>query len=204
MENISVNISAEKNADTPSPRKVRAQLDRDGWVEGAVAVLSEEGMNGLRIEVLAKNFGVTKGSFYWHFKDRKDLLDAILEHWREGRMRDIEKQTNAEAGQEKEQLLSVIEVYSASRNRKGMAIELAVRDWAQRDPAVAKIVEGVDLYRLECTRRLFVACGLDEAEARSRSVLLYAYVFGQSLMFSEHFDADPASLKRRIAAQIVG
>ena len=48
--------------------------------------------------MLAKRCGVTKGSFYWHFRDRQDLLQAILEHWRLGRIRDIEKVTTVVPG----------------------------------------------------------------------------------------------------------
>jgi AcrR family transcriptional regulator len=73
----------------------------------------------MRIEVLAKNFGVTKGSFYWHFKDRQDLFDAVLQTWRDGRIRDIEKQSVAIPGSEQAQLLHLIDVYGATRNPQG-------------------------------------------------------------------------------------
>ncbi|MEN3373718.1 TetR/AcrR family transcriptional regulator [Dechloromonas sp. ZS-1] len=181
----------------------RTQLDRQDWVEMAVDVLSEEGIAGLRVEVLAKRCGVTKGSFYWHFRDRQDLIDAVLEHWKTGRIRDIEKMTSVAPGNERAQLHHAIEVYGASRNRKGISIELAVRDWARHDTQAAAIVESVDLYRLECTRRLFVAAGLSDAEAKSRSLLLYACVFGLSLMHYEPFDNNLADLKQRIAEHIV-
>ena len=118
----------------------RTQLDRNNWVEAAIDVLAKEGVTGLRVEVLAKRCGVTKGSFYWHFKDRQDLLEAVLEDWKEGRIRDIEKTTNVAPGQEREQLHYAIEVYGASRNRKGMSIELAVRDWARHDKLAASVV----------------------------------------------------------------
>ena len=146
---------------------------------------------------------MTKGRFYWHFKDRHDLLTAMLEHWREGRIRDIEKITTITPGRERDQLHFAIEVYGASRNRKGMAIELAVRDWARRDPQAAAVVESVDLYRLECTRKLFVGAGMSDAEAKSRSLLLYACVFGLSLMHYTHFDEHLDDLKARIAERIV-
>ena len=96
-----------------------------------------------------------------------------------------------------------IELYGASKNRKGMAIELAIRDWARHDPLAAKVVETVDLYRLECTRKLFVATGMSDAEAKSRSLLLYACVFGLSLMHYAQFDQDLAGLKQRIAERII-
>ncbi|MEY2631757.1 MAG: hypothetical protein RIR00_411 [Pseudomonadota bacterium] len=190
-----------------SARKARGEertlLDRNNWIETAMDVLATEGIGGLRVETLAKTCGVTKGSFYWHFKDRQDLLLAVLTYWRDGRIRDIEKQTTAPAGKELEQLYHVIEVYGSTRNRKGVAIEIAVRDWARRDPEAAAVIESVDIYRLDCTRKLFRACGLSEDEARSRSLLLYAYVFGQSLMFYQHFSDNLTELKRMIAERIV-
>jgi AcrR family transcriptional regulator len=187
----------------PETRKPRSPLDRNEWIAAATEVLAEHGREGVRIEVLAKNFGVTKGSFYWHFKDRQDLFNAVLQVWKEGRMRDIDKQTQAAPGEERTHLLHVIDVYSANRNRKGITIELAVRDWARRDSQVAAVVEEVDTWRLECTRRLFVASGLSDSEAKSRSLLLYAYVFGQSLMVYDRYDPKIIDFKHWIAEYIV-
>ncbi|HPE05031.1 MAG TPA: TetR/AcrR family transcriptional regulator [Thauera sp.] len=180
-------------------KKPRTQLDRAAWVAGATEVLAEEGIAGLRVEVLAKRLKVTKGSFYWHFTDRRDLLMAVLTHWKEGRIRDIIKQTRAQPGRELEQIYHVIDVYSASRSRRGMMIELAVRDWARRDAEAGAIVAEVDDVRLRCARDLFLACGVPMEEASSRCMLLYAYVFGVSLMIYEKFDRDVARLKRDIA-----
>ncbi|PKO30620.1 MAG: TetR family transcriptional regulator [Betaproteobacteria bacterium HGW-Betaproteobacteria-7] len=188
---------------TGRARTPRTQLDPERWVIAAIDVLAREGIAGLRVEVLAKRCGVTKGSFYWHFKDRQALLDAVLDHWKLGRIRDIEKTTAVTPGQEREQLHYAIEVYGASRNRKGMEIELAIRDWARHDARAAAVVESVDLYRLECTRKLFVAAGMSDAEAKSRSLLLYACVFGLSLMHYNHFDDNLPDLKQRIAERIV-
>lgn len=205
MENKTVNSSADSTPSKARGRSAspRAQLDPDRWVEAAIDVLARDGIAGLRVEVLAKRCGVTKGSFYWHFKDRQALLDAVLAFWKEGRIRDIEKVTSVAPGKERDQLHYAIEVYGASRNRKGMAIELAVRDWARHDAQAAMVVESVDLYRLECTRKLFVAAGMSDAEAKSRSLLLYACVFGLSLMHYSHFDNDLSNLKQRIADRII-
>ncbi|MCK2088723.1 TetR/AcrR family transcriptional regulator [Thauera aromatica] len=180
-------------------KKPRVQLDRDAWIAGATEVLAEEGIAGLRVEVLAKRLKVTKGSFYWHFSDRRDLLMGVLHHWKEGRIRDIRKQTRAQPGRALEQIYHVIDVYGASRSRRGMMIELAVRDWARRDAQAAAIVAEVDDVRLRCGRELFLACGVPMEEASSRCMLLYAYVFGVSLMIYDRFDSDIARLKRDIA-----
>jgi AcrR family transcriptional regulator len=185
------------------PANPRSQLGRDEWVSGATDLMAKLGIDGVRVEVLAKTLGVTKGSFYWHFKDRQDLLDVLLETWRAGRIRDIEKQTALTPGKEREQARHLIEVYSAGRNRKGIAIELAIRDWARRDPGAAQIVEAVDAHRLECTRKLFRVVGYDEQESKARSLMLYAYVFGQSLMLYEKFDDHIPALKEWVAERIV-
>jgi AcrR family transcriptional regulator len=205
MENKAVKSTPDiAGAKTPGrTRSPRTQLDPERWVVAAIDVLAREGIAGLRVEVLAKRCGVTKGSFYWHFRDRQALLDAVLAHWKLGRIRDIEKTTTVTPGQEREQLHYAIEVYGASRNRKGMEIELAIRDWARHDAGAAAVVESVDLYRLDCTRKLFVAAGMSDAEAKSRSLLLYACVFGLSLMHYNHFDDNLPDLKQRIAERIV-
>jgi AcrR family transcriptional regulator len=184
--------------------KSRQQLERGDWIEAALDVLAEEGLDGLRVESLAKGFGVTKGSFYWHFKDRQDLFAAVLDNWKQGRIRDISRQTASDPGHEHEQLRRLIEIHSAARNRKGVWTELAVRDWARHDAAAATIVEEVDAWRLDCTRRLFVACGFPEDEARSRSLLLFAYVFGHSLMAYDRNDPKTADSRRWITERILG
>jgi len=180
----------------------RIPLNRDAWIRAAVEVLAEDGVGGLRVEVLAKRLKVTKGSFYWHFRDRRALLDELLAQWKAGRIQDILKQTAAQPGGELERIHHVIDVYASARNRKGIRIELAVRDWARRDAKAAAVVAEVDATRLDCARRLFVACGLSDPEASARSMLLYAYVFGRSLMSYERFAPELERLKGWIAGRI--
>lgn len=179
-----------------------ATLDRPAWIRGAFAILAEDGFDGLRIEVLAKRLKVTKGSFYWHFRDRQDLVDAVLTEWRDGRIADIRRQTAAQPGAELAALHHTIDVYAAARNRKGIAIEAAFRLWARQDAATAAVVEEVDAERLVCTRGLFLALGLPAAEATARSVLLYAYVFGVSMMQCGRFAMDTAATKAWISRLI--
>lgn len=187
-----------RNAHRPLP------LDRDAWIRGALIALADEGPAGLRVEALAKRLKVTKGSFYWHFKDRRDLMDSVLDQWKNGRIRDIRKQTTAQPGQELAALHHAIAVYAAGRNRRGLPIELALREWARRDVRAAQVVEEVDAERLNSATRLFQALGLPQAEAAARSVLLYAYVFGFSLMRCGGYPAEMPQVKDWIAELIAG
>ena len=186
-----------------TPGLTRQPLDREDWVRAALNLLAEEGIAGVRIEVLAKRCGVTKGSFYWHFKDRQALLEAALETWSAGRIRDIEKNTSVIPGAEATQLRHAIDWYSANRNRKGMAIELAIRDWARRDELAAAVVEAVDHARLEGARHLLLRCGVPASEAKARSLLLYAYIFGQTMMLCDGYDDDISALRRQIAQKLI-
>lgn len=177
----------------------RKPLGRCEWIAGAIDALADEGAAGMCVEALAKRFGVTKGSFYWHFKDRRDLLDAVLQSWKDDRIRAVD--SDAVAGNEREQLWRIIDVFG--RDRQATAIELAMRDWARRDAQARVAVEAVDGYRLERICRLFVAGGFDDAEASSRSLLLYAYILGNRLLLLDHQDSKITGFKRWIAEHIV-
>jgi AcrR family transcriptional regulator len=186
----------------PAAPVAREALDRAAWIAGALKIVATDGIDGLRVESLAKRLGVTKGSFYWHFKDRRDLIDAVLDDWRASRIQDIRKQTAAEPGGELAALRHTIDVYAAAKNRKGISIEAAIRLWARQDANGLAVVEEVDAERLACTRRLFLALGLPPAEAAARSALLYAYVFGFSMMQCGRFGMDAAQTKEWIVGRI--
>lgn len=184
--------------------QVRAQTDRETWIRAATQQLADAGVDSVKVEALARQLGLTKGSFYWHFKDRRALFDALLGHWRDGRIDDIRAHTAADPGREIEQLQHVIDTYSLARNRRGMQVELAIRDWARHDVAAREAVDAVDTVRLDCAAALFVAAGRDRDEAMNRSLLLYAYVFGLGMMDGPRDQPRPADARAFIAKLITG
>src|SRR5262245_65466151 len=93
------------------------------WVEAGLAELSRGGIDGVRIEVLAKTLGVTKGGFYRRFKDRRALLDALLETWTRGRIEAVEKPTELGDATASERLKSVIRISSARVQSVGIGID---------------------------------------------------------------------------------
>ena len=177
----------------------RKPLGRNEWVAGAIDALADEGAAGMCVEALAKRFGVTKGSFYWHFKDRQDLVDAVLQAWKDDRIRAVD--SGAAVGGERQQLLQIIDAFG--NDRQAIAIELAVRDWARRDVRARAVVEAVDHYRLARSCRLFVANGFGDEEASRRSLLFCAYLLGQSLIALDCHDQKISDGKRWIAELIV-
>lgn len=165
------------------------KTDDDGtakWIETGLAALAEGGIDRVRVEVVAERLGVTKGGFYRRFKDRRALLDAILDTWSLGRIDAIHKQMALGAATPAERLKSVVKLYSERVSAQGIAIELAIRQWARSDKAAAAAVARVDAARLETVEDLYGRMGLAAQDAQARAVLFYAFIFGQSLLFLEH------------------
>jgi AcrR family transcriptional regulator len=157
----------------------------DKWIEAGLAELADGGVGRVRVEVLAERLGVTKGGFYRRFKDRRALLDAILDTWSRGRIAAIKQQTALGDASPGERLSAVIQLYSGPINERGMAIELAIRQWARADKVAALAVGRVDNQRLTNVRSLYRKMGLTADQARARAVLFYSFLFGQSLLVFE-------------------
>ena len=84
------------------------QLDRNAWLVQALKILSREGLAGVRVEKIARSLHVTKGSFYWHFKDRDDLFSGMLDYWADVLTDDVFKEVLACRGNAKRRLLKLM------------------------------------------------------------------------------------------------
>ncbi len=164
------------------------------WVSVGLAELAKGGVEAVRVEVLAGRLGVTKGGFYRRFKDRRALLDAMVETWRDGRIAAIERQAEVGGESPLERLRGIIKLYSERANRQGMAVELAIRQWARTDQAPAAAVEKVDAARLKISGSLYRKLGLSAPDAEARAVLLYTFLFGQSMLFLDETPRKRANL----------
>ena len=157
------------------------RLDAAAWVAAAFDALADGGIDAVRVEPLAKALDVTKGSFYWHFADRRALLDAMLDAWMQGRVAAIRQQAPSRDAPTTV-LRQLADLYTRNANARGLAIELAIRALARTDDGAAKAVRGVDRERLQQVGDLFAALGWARGEAQARAVLFYSYLFGQSLL----------------------
>src|SRR3954451_11045438 len=175
----------------------------DVWVEAGFTELARSGVEGVRVEVLAKNLGVTKGGFYRRFADRAALLDAILERWRAGRTMAIAQQTSLDGQAPRERLKTLIQLYSERLNPERMAIELAIRQWARTDEGAAAAVAGVDAARLKHVGELYRATGLAAEDADAQAFLFYCFIFGQSLLFVERGPRKRSQLVAKSAEKLL-
>ncbi len=166
----------------------------DAWIEAGLKEIGSGGIAQVRVEVLAQRLGVTKGGFYRRFKDRRALLDALLETWSRGRIAAVERQTALGNEEASDRLKSLIRLYSERANPQGMAIELAIRQWARSDAAAAAAVARVDAARLRNVAQLYAQMGLASTDAQARAVLFYAFIFGQGLIFPDEAPGKRAKL----------
>jgi AcrR family transcriptional regulator len=174
------------------------------WVETGLAELARGGIDAVRVEVLAVRLGVTKGGFYRRFKDRRALLDAMLQTWVRGRVAAIDEQTELGNDSAGDRLKSLIRLYSERVSAQGIAIELGIRQWARSDPAAAAAAAKVDAARLKRVAELYRRLGLGAQEAEARAVLFYAFIFGQSLIFLGQPPRRRASLLSQCAEALTG
>jgi AcrR family transcriptional regulator len=163
--------------DRKSTKRLVERLDSAAWIESALHVLAERGVDGIRVEVLAKQLNVTKGSFYWHFKDRAALLDAMLQEWRRrATLEVIEKleSTHEPALKRLHRLLRL--QFDARRAEFGADIELSVRLWGRHDHHPARVLHEIDELRLRYISKLLEELGIDKSESRARAILIYSYM----------------------------
>lgn len=166
----------------------------DMWIEAGLRELGRGGIEGVRVEVLAERLGITKGGFYRRFKDRRDLLEAMLETWARGRIASVQEHGATAGAAPRDRVESMIRIYSGPVNAEGMAIELAIRQWARSDAIPAAAVAGVDAARVKVAEKIYRDMGLTPKKARARAVLLYSFVFGQSLILLEQTARERESL----------
>lgn len=149
---------------------------RQHWLVAGLEALRKGGVGEVRVERLAADLGITKGSFYWHFRDRGELLDALLEHWSH-EMTDVEfeRLESMPAG-----LDGRLRALAEDVLEKGMGrYDPAIRAWARSERKVAAAVAQVDRRRVRALTALFEGGGFSAAEARTRARLFYTFLLGE-------------------------
>jgi AcrR family transcriptional regulator len=157
---------------SPSPSRL-APLQPNDWTRIAFAQLAREGIESVRVEVLARELGVSKGSFYWHFRDRDELLMAMLDHWErvESDLLSAEESPEGEPSNAAARWARFVE---RSTEPERIREEIAVRAWARRDERVAVRVASIEHRRAKVIAGVLSEIGFtkESAESWSQMVLL--------------------------------
>jgi AcrR family transcriptional regulator len=151
-------------------------LVRAQWLSAGLEALRKGGVGAVRVERLAEEVGVTKGSFYHHFRDRGALLEEVLEYWaREMTDAEFERIQTLRGG-----LAPRLVALAEDVLEKGMGrYDPAIRAWAREDRKVAAAVALVDRRRVKALAGFFEEAGFTAAEARVRARTFYTFLLGE-------------------------
>jgi AcrR family transcriptional regulator len=159
---------------------------RTSWIEEGLRALAGGGPDAVRIEPLAQALGVTKGGFYWHFDDRRALLEEMLDTWERTVIDEVIQRVEGEGGDARARLRRLFALARTYSSDGLLKTELAVRDWARRDQMVAERLRRVDNRRMDYMRSLFGAFCPDEDEVEARCMLAFSLFIGSHFMAADH------------------
>ncbi|WP_166267149.1 TetR/AcrR family transcriptional regulator [Marinobacter caseinilyticus] len=174
----------------------KPQLSRDNWLDAAAGEIAAGGFGHLRVLTLSKKLGVTRGSFYWHFKDHEDLVVSFLNRWRDRRLHELQywKPKGGDVETELRQILELL-LTDASRNIRRLQVELAVRDFARRNDYAGALVAEVDAARINQNCTLFQRLSGDPERIKDLSLLLYVATIGSQVVLTGK-QGDAESIRR--------
>jgi AcrR family transcriptional regulator len=167
---------------------------RTTWIDAGLRALAAGGPDSVRIEPLAQALGVTRGGFYWHFADRGALLDALLDTWERRSIDEVLERVESEGGDAREK---VRRAGMLTFSRELLPIDLAVRDWARRDAAVADRLRRVDNRRIAYLRALIGTFCADPDEVEARSLLAFSLAIGNHFVAADHGGRSRAAVLER-------
>ena len=177
------------------PRR-RTTLTRDDWLAEAMELLRERGVGGVRILTLAQRMKVSRGSFYWHFKDLADLLEGMLEWWDREMTDSVIRHTETVSGRDRKRLQALGEfILTSGMNR----YDTAMRAWAQGDQKARAVVARVMQKRLGYVTSLFLEAGFSPSEATARGHLLAVYIMSEGTI---HMDESLETRLRLLRRQV--
>ena len=163
----------------------RVRTPRNEWIDAGLRALAAGGPDAVRVESLAHALGVTKGGFYWHFKNRGALLDELLNTWERVMVDDVIARAEAAGGEARAKLRRLFA--EAATAGELLRVDLAIRDWARRDEAVAERLRRVDNRRMDYLRSLFrEICGDDDEESEARAMLAFSVFIGNHFIAADH------------------
>jgi AcrR family transcriptional regulator len=162
------------------PLTGNVKVTRDDWLNVAMDVLISDGIDQIKVLNLAERMAVSRSSFYWYFKSRQELLDALLARWQATNTAALVAQAEAPA---ETITAAVCNVHRCVVNSDlfDTALDFAVRDWARKSGKVRRALDQSDARRLAALHAMFARYGYSEIEAETRARVLYYMQIGYDL-----------------------
>jgi AcrR family transcriptional regulator len=171
------------------------------WVTAGLAALATGGPDSVRIEALARGLGTTKGSFYWHFADRRALLEAMLDAWQRSSLDEVIELVEGEGQDPRTRLRRLFALAASTELRR---VDLAVRIWARDDIVVASRLRAVDARRRDYLRTLFGPICTDPDEVEARCVLTMSLFVAGVFVPDDGGELRRPAVMRRVLDRLLG
>ncbi|WP_434599783.1 TetR/AcrR family transcriptional regulator [Streptomyces sp. A5-4] len=173
---------------------------RGQWIEEGLRALSVGGPDAVRVESLAQALGVSKGGFYGHFNNRGALLTEMLDTWEREVTQVVIDQVETGGGDAKVKLERLFAIASSGDGlMTSTAADLAIRDWARRDEAVAQRLKRADNRRMDYLRSLFSSICADADDVEARCMLVFSLRIGNHVIAADHGDRSRAEVMKLTA-----
>ena len=153
------------------------KVTRADWLNVAMDVLISDGVDQVKVLNLASRMGVSRSSFYWYFKSRQQLLDALLERWQATNTAAMVAQSQQAAATITEAVCNVQRCV-VDPALFDTALDFAIRDWARRSGKVRRLLDQSDARRLDALTAMFARHGYAAPEATTRARVLYYMQIG--------------------------
>ena len=177
---------------TKEANKIK-RVSKDQWLTLAVDTLESKGIEAVKVEKLAKQLGISRSGFYWHFKNRQDLLEHLLDYWANEFTGIVTNNPNMKKLDADKRLLATMKMI---RDQKLAKYDLAMNAWAKIDPIASKVVKKVIKMRLDYTRSIFKELGFKGDELEMRTRLFVCYHSWEQTMFPEDRDYENLRLQK--------
>lgn len=182
-------------------KAARPAVDRTVWLDAARAILIEQGVDAVKVEPLAAMLEISRSSFYWNFKNRQELLDALVEYWTEVNDRVLRALVEPRESdpKEREQLAKIrlrqlVNLFVDERQFSS-EFDMAMREWARKDATVAKEVARIDRERIAHLQKIFLDMGHTKPDSLVRAKILYFHQLGYYLTGIKESEA----VRKRVA-----
>ncbi len=153
------------------------KLSREDWLQHGMKTLAEEGFAALKADLLARSLNVSRGSFYWHFRDLQEFHGALIEDWQSRATQQVIDWIEQTAKADQRLTLLMRRAWSVN-NRT----ERAVRAWATHSPQIAMRLEAVDKQRIDYIASLLKSTGLTAKQARARATFAASAYLGRIVL----------------------
>jgi AcrR family transcriptional regulator len=154
-----------------------AKVSKEDWLNAAVDALTRDGVDQVLILPLSHKLQVARSSFYWHFRNRQDLLDQMLDRWRGTNALAVITRAERPSESVVDGVLGIFECWVDER-LFSPRLDFAVRNWARRSPAVRRLVAKVDDDCIGAIKAMYQRHGYDEEDAFIRARVLYVMQIG--------------------------